>query len=214
MIPLTLPSRPLRILCVGAHADDLEIGCTGSVVRILAERPGSNVTWVVGSAQAGRRGEAQQSAEKLLAGAGESKITIHDFRDGYFPFEGGGVKDTVESLKESNPDLILTHWQGDAHQDHRLLGKLVRQSFRDHLIWEFEVPKYDGDLGNPNLYLPLPTEAVQAKLDHLVSAFPSQRSKHWFDVELFRGWMRLRGMECRSPSGYAEAFFATKLVLN
>jgi LmbE family N-acetylglucosaminyl deacetylase len=206
------PVRLEQILCLGAHADDIEIGAGGTMLRLLQEHPGAKVHWVVFSARGPRQIEAQQSASLFLEQAGARKVSTLDFRDGFFPYQGEAIKEAFEVLKaEVDPDLILTHASGDAHQDHRLINELTWNTFRCHSILEFEIPKYDGDLGRPNVFVPLTSETCQRKIDHLVAAFPSQAGKHWFTDETFRSILRLRGIECGSH--YAEAFFGRKLLL-
>jgi LmbE family N-acetylglucosaminyl deacetylase len=203
-----------RVLAIGAHSDDLEIGCGGTMLALAGANPGLAVDWVVLAAEGGRADEARRSAEVLLADAGERSVEVHGFRDGYLPHTAVEVKDAFEDLKARvEPDLVLTHTRDDLHQDHRLVCELTWNTFRDHLILEYEIPKWDGDVGRPNLYVPLEEHQVQAKLDLLGGHFDSQRGKHWYDVEVFRGLMRIRGMECRAPSGYAEAFLARKVGL-
>jgi LmbE family N-acetylglucosaminyl deacetylase len=213
---LTLgPSRPpRRLLAIGAHSDDIEIGCGGAILRLTREYPDLDVYWMVMSAHAARRDEAEASASAMLSGAANRKITINAFRDGFLPYEGAAAKERFEEVKASfEPDLVLTHCGADAHQDHRLVSELTWNTFRDHLILEFEVPKYDGDLGKPNFYVRLDEGIVAAKVAHLLQHFPSQLGRKWFTEDLFRGLMRVRGMESNSPSGYAEAFYARKNVL-
>ena len=208
------PERPLRrLLVIGAHSDDIEIGCGGTILRLVQECPSLQVGWVVFSAHDDRRAEAQSSAEAMLAGIGHREVLIYSFRDGFLPYEGADVKARFEELKRFQPDLILTHYARDAHQDHRLVSELTWNTFRDHLILEFEIPKYDGDLGQPNFFVRLDDEFVRAKVQHLMEHFPSQRGRRWFTEDLFRGLMRVRGMECNSPSGYAEAFYSRKLAV-
>ncbi|OFW62054.1 MAG: GlcNAc-PI de-N-acetylase [Actinobacteria bacterium RBG_16_64_13] len=203
------------LLCLGAHADDIEIGCGGTVQDLLESNPGLQVHWVVLSAQGERADEARDSTDKLLANAGLSDVRIGDFAESCFPYLGRAVKDYVAGLgAEIAPDLILTHWRGDLHQDHRLVSELTWNTFRDHLILEYEIPKWDGDMGRPNTYVPLDRARCERKIDHLLSVFPSQANKDWFAAEVFWGLLRLRGMEARSPSGYAEAFHCHKLVLS
>jgi LmbE family N-acetylglucosaminyl deacetylase len=212
---LTLGARqPLRqLLVIGAHSDDIEIGCGGTVLRLLRECPELHVTWMVMSATGARADEAQSSAQAMLANAARSDILIHSFRDGFLPYTGPSVKESFEALKQRvQPDLILTHFGRDAHQDHRLVSELTWNTFRDHQILEFEIPKYDGDLGTPNFFVPLEEEVVAAKVEHLARHFPSQRGRRWFTEDLFRAILRIRGMECNAPSRYAEAFFARKIV--
>ncbi len=205
---------PLNILCLGAHPDDIEIGCGGSLLRLLNDRPGSELRWVVFTAQGERAGEARTGAEHFAAAAAEREIVLFDFEDAFLPGAHAEVKRRFEELKQgSNPDLVFTHWEGDAHQDHRLLSKLAGNTFRDHLVLEYEIPKYDGDLGRPNLFLPLTAEQLERKIEILMQVYASQRSRDWFDPEVFRGLARLRGMECRAPERYAEAFYLRKGVL-
>jgi LmbE family N-acetylglucosaminyl deacetylase len=204
--------EPLRVLALGCHSDDIEIGAGGVLLRLREAHPRLEVRWVVFSAPGQRAQEARASAEDLLGGTAE--VEVHAFRDGYFPYDGAQVKDVFESLKAGPvPDLILTHHRQDLHQDHRLVCELTWNTFRDHLVLEYEIPKYDGDLSRPNVFVPLTAAQVARKVDVLMEHFGSQRDKHWFTPELFTGLMRVRGMECRSPTGYAEAFHGRKLVL-
>ena len=203
-----------RVLCLGAHADDIEIGCGGTVIRLLEENPGLEVHWVVLSAPGERSQEARNSADLFLAGTRRADVRVADFKESYFPYIGGEVKAYVDRLgSELEPDLILTHWRGDVHQDHRIVGELTWNSFRNHLILEYEIPKWDGDMGRPNVFIPLQRAICSQKIDHLLGAFPSQIGKDWFGAEVFWGLLRLRGLEARSQSGYAEAFHCSKLVL-
>jgi LmbE family N-acetylglucosaminyl deacetylase len=216
MIGLTLPAgrEPRRILCIGAHCDDIEIGCGGTILRLVAEHPGLAVDWLVLSGTGGRAEEAADSAAAFLEGAGRTRVTVEGFRDGFLPYDGGAVKERFERLKaEIDPDLILTHRLEDRHQDHRLVAELTWNTFRDHLILEYEIPKYDGDLGAPNVFVHLDDEVCRRKVEALRTCFPSQAGKPWFDDDVFRALLRLRGMESRSPSGLAEAFYGRKLVL-
>lgn len=209
------PAEPLRrLLAIGAHADDLEIGCGGTMLRLVRESPGLDVTWVVLAASGEREAEARASAAAFLDGAGEVQMIVHGFRDGYLPHERAAVKDVFEELKALvDPQLVLTHTSDDAHQDHRLVRELTWNTFRDHLILEYEIPKWDGDLGRPNVYVPLDEEIVARKVELLLEHFPSQAVKHWYDEDTFRGLLRLRGLECAAPSRYAEAFHGRKVVL-
>lgn len=203
-----------HLLCLGAHADDLEIGAAGTVLRLLAEYPGLSVTWVVFSACGAREAEARQSADALLAAAGNRRLVIHEFRDGYFPWQGAAIKDAFEALKVMPaPDLVLTHDRHDRHQDHRTISELTWNTFRDQLVLEYEIPKWDGGLGSPNLFVPIDDEKRKRKVELLMSSFPSQRDKHWFSPETFNALMRLRGVECKAASGYAEAFYSHKACL-
>jgi LmbE family N-acetylglucosaminyl deacetylase len=216
MIQLRLAKKdagPLHILCLGAHSDDIEIGCGATVLQLRKIFEKVKFTWVVFSAAGARGKEAQKAADLFTAGCA-SEVNLKEFRDGFLPYSGGAVKDFFEELKSHvSPDLIFTHWQGDAHQDHRLISELTWNTFRNHLILEYEIPKYDGDMGRPNFFMPLDAPMYERKVDHLFAAFESQRAKPWFDRETFLGLMRIRGMEANSASGYAEAFYARKLVL-
>jgi LmbE family N-acetylglucosaminyl deacetylase len=204
---------PLKILCLGSHSDDIEIGCGGTILTLLASNPKTSVTWVVFSSNKEREQEARVSAELFLKRAGQKEVIIHSFRDGFFPFDGAEVKTAVESLKRVAPDLIFTHNRRDAHQDHRAIAELTWNTFRNHFVLEYEIPKYDGDLGQPNCFVPLEQDHYQQKIRNLMDAFQTQRSKRWFEQETFLALMRLRGMECVAPSGYAEAFYCRKVVL-
>jgi len=205
-------AAPERILAIGAHCDDIEIGCGATLARLRAERPNARVAYVVFCAAGERGREAGRAAQALLGPALETFVGF-EFEDSFLPFSGDAVKRRMEELTRFSPDLILTHHRQDAHQDHRLLGELTRCAFRSHLILEYEIPKYDGDLGRPNAYVPLTRAQSEAKIALLFEAFPSQAHKPWFDAETFRGLMRLRGMECNAPEGYAEAFHAPKMTL-
>lgn len=217
MLPLQLglQDKPLRLLCLGAHADDIEIGCGGTLLRLFAERPDTEVCWAVFSGTELRRAEAEASARDYLSALRASAaVTVHDFREGYFPAEIAAVKDEFEKLKRAfQPGLILTHYRDDLHQDHRILSELTYNTFRDHLIWEYEIPKYDGDLGNPNLFLPLEEAHCRRKVAGLLERFTSQRERVWFTADTFMAMMRLRGVGCHAPSGFAEAFYCRKAVL-
>src|ERR1700733_13033269 len=206
-------SGALQILCLGAHSDDIEIGCGGTILRLAEQYPGCLFHWVVFSATGVREAEAQKAAA-LFAGTRLRGPLLKTFPDGFMPFVGGEIKAVFEDLKQAvSPDLIFTHNRKDAHQDHRLLAELTWNTFRNHLILEYEIPKYDGDLGQPSVFVPLETETYQNKVQFIMDSFQSQHSKHWFEPETFLSLMRLRGMECNSPSGYAEAFYCRKMVL-
>jgi LmbE family N-acetylglucosaminyl deacetylase len=216
MLPLALPSRPLTLLFLGAHADDIEIGCGGSVLHLLGEHPGSAVWWVVFSASPERGREARESAGRMLAGAGTSRILVHDLRDGCLPAARPALKDLFEQLKRDlvpGPDLIFTHFRADRHQDHRIISDITWETFRNQVVLEYEVPKYDGDYGAPNTFIALSDDIRRRKVTHLLAAFPSQHDKRAFTEDTFMAWMRLRGLECAVEEGYAEAFHARKLVL-
>lgn len=206
-------TTPLKILCLGSHSDDIEIGLGGTILRLLSSSRNREVVWVVFSSGNERDHEARKSAELFLEQAEKKEIIVNDFRDGFFPFDGARIKDFFESLKRVAPDLIFTHNRKDAHQDHRLISELTWNTFRDHLILEYEIPKYDGDLGQPNLFAPLEQEIYEKKARFLMQVFQTQRLKQWFNQETFLALMRLRGMECNAPSGYAEAFYCRKLIL-
>jgi LmbE family N-acetylglucosaminyl deacetylase len=216
VLHLSLPgaSRVRRVLALGSHADDIEIGCGATLLSLIRARPNIEVTWVVLGAEGVREREARASAEAFIGAASGSEIVVHGFRDGFFPYIGGEVKAVFEDLKgRLDPDVIFTHTRHDLHQDHRLVCELTWNTWRDHLVLEYEIPKYDGDLGTPNLFVPVSAELAKEKVRLLHDVFASQSSKHWFDEELFLGLMRIRGMEGRSPSGYAEAFTCRKSSL-
>jgi LmbE family N-acetylglucosaminyl deacetylase len=214
-LPLGDGAQPVtRVLALGSHSDDIEIGCGATVLALTRARPDVEVTWVVLGADGERANEARASAARFLNTAGRADVQVHGFRDGFLPYVGGDVKDVFESLKaEVDPQLVLTHARHDLHQDHRLVCELTWNTFRDHLILEYEVPKYDGDLGTPNVFVPITRELAEEKARLLLGAFPTQSGKHWFEAEVFLGLMRLRGMESRAPSGYAEAFTSRKLSI-
>ena len=215
MIRLDLPrSRsPLRILCLGAHSDDIEIGCGGAILRLLAERK-ARVHWVVFSATSTRAREARKGASLFLQGSHTSAVAVRRFRDGYFPAQFAAIKDEFERLKKRiSPDLIFSPWRRDAHQDHRTVAELAWNTFRDHLILEYEIPKWDADLTPPNLYVELTAVIARRKAELIRETFTSQADRHWFNAETFLGLAHLRGIECRAPEGYAEAFHARKLAL-
>ncbi len=217
MLPLHLgsdPKAPLRLLCLGAHSDDIEIGCGATILTLLASRPEVHCTWVVFSSGGPREAEARSSAAEFLKAAHRSDVIVKQFRNGYFPFEGAAIKDFFEQLKaQVNPDLIFTHYRDDRHQDHRVVSDLTWNTYRNHVVLEYEIPKYDGDLGQPNLFVPVAETAYREKLRILRDVFGSQRDKHWFDDATFLGLMRLRGMESCATSLHAEAFYARKLVI-
>jgi len=214
LVPEVRAGRPLRLLCIGAHSDDLEIGCGGTVLTWLASMPAIEVTWVVLSAEGARASEARRSARALLPRAAARKVVIANFRDGYLPAQYTEVKSFFEDLKgEVDPDVVLTHLLHDRHQDHRLVAELTWNTWRNHLVLEYEILKYEGDLGQPNAYMHVPAALARRKVAHLQRHFASQGSKAWFAADNFLGLMRLRGLECRAPSGFAEAFHARKFVL-
>lgn len=213
LAPEVRRGQPFRLLCIGAHSDDLEIGCAGTVLTWLASMPAVDVTWVVLSAEGIRSSEANRSARALLARAARRKVFIANFRDCFLQSQYTDVKDYFEHLKkEVDPDVVMTHWLQDRHQDHRLTAELTWNTWRNHLVLEYEIPKYEGDLANPNVYVPISTSLARRKVSHLNRCFSSQRGKEWFTGDTFLGLMRLRGLESRSQSGFAEAFHARKLV--
>jgi LmbE family N-acetylglucosaminyl deacetylase len=216
MIHLNLDVRTtgtLKVLCLGAHSDDIEIGCGGTILRLAEQYPDCEFRWAVFSATGTREVEARTAAE-LFTGSRLQVPLLKTFQDGFLPYAGAEVKNVFETeLKHPSPDLIFTPNGKDAHQDHRLIAELTWNTFRDHLILEYEIPKYDGDLGRPNLFMPLGTELCQKKVRYILDAFPSQHTKRWFKEDTFLSLMRLRGMECNAECDYAEAFYCRKLVL-
>jgi LmbE family N-acetylglucosaminyl deacetylase len=207
-------NNALQILALGCHSDDIEIGCGGAILRLGAEHPDCVFHWVVFSAIGARAAEARHAATQFVDPLRLKGPVLKTFRDGFMPFVGADIKTVFEELKQAvSPDLIFTHNRRDAHQDHRLISELTWNTFRNHLILEYEIPKYDGDMGQPSVFLPLPLETCEKKVRLIMDTFRSQCDKHWFQRETFLSLMRLRGMECNSSSGYAEAFYAHKLVL-
>ena len=202
---LASAGSPLSVLLLGAHSDDIEIGAGATVLDLIAGGSKVEVTWcVLSGGGSERQTEAKASAADFLSGASSASIEVLAFQDGFFPQQGEGIKRWFETLKSRcNPDIIFTHYRNDAHQDHREVCQMTWNTFRDHLILEYEIPKWDGDLGQPNLYFPVDPEMMERKMDLLERHFMSQRSKHWFDVETFRGLARLRGNECRAEGRYA-----------
>ena len=206
-------ASPLQILCLGAHPDDIEIGCGGTILRLAQEYPNSVFHWVVFSAVGVREAEARHAAAKFVPIGRLKGPVLKTFSDAFMPFMGAEVKSVFEELKKTvSLDLIFTHNRKDAHQDHRLLAELTWNTFRDHMILEYEIPKYDGDFGQPSVFVPLDAETSQRKVQCILETFQSQRHKRWFQSETFFSLMRLRGMECNSPSGFAEAFYCRKLT--
>jgi LmbE family N-acetylglucosaminyl deacetylase len=207
----TPDKRPPRILCLGAHADDIEIGCGGTMRLLMDAHPEAAVHWVVFGATGEREDEARRSAAWYLDGVAEATVQVEAFPNSYYPDHWATIKEVFEKdLKPFAPDLIFTHYREDRHQDHRVIAELTWNTFRDHLVLEYEIPKYDGDLGQPNMYVPLADDAVAAKVNGLLEVFSTQRSRQWFDEETFLGFMRLRGVECAAH--YAEAFHAHKVT--
>lgn len=216
MLELKLPLQQrttARILCLGAHSDDIEIGCGGTIMRLIDEHPHAEFLWVVFSASPEREEEARRSAALFLSGAQRATVEVHRFRDGFFPYLGGVIKEEFEHLKRHfDPDLIFTHQRHDLHQDHQAICNLTWNTFRNHTILEYEIPKYDGDLGNPNLFFYLTEALCRRKVQHLMDIFGTQRSKAWFTEDTFMALLRLRVVESQSPTRFAEAFYARKLA--
>jgi LmbE family N-acetylglucosaminyl deacetylase len=215
MLPLTLPAGALpRVLCLGAHCDDIDLGCGGTLLRLREEHPALDVRWVIFCSDTRRAAEARASAARFVGSDAGTRVTIHEFRDGFLPWQGAAVKEVFEALKaQAPPDLIFTHTRHDLHQDHRLVCELTWNTFRDHLILEYEIPKWDGDLTTPNAYVPLEARHAEQKIAILLDAYASQRERGWFDADTFRGLMRLRGVESNAPGRFAEGFHARKWVL-
>jgi LmbE family N-acetylglucosaminyl deacetylase len=212
---LAAPGDRLSVLCLGAHSDDIEIGAGATLLSMQERGVRLDVHWCVLSGGSEREREARASAADFLAAAHSSQIEVMSFKDSFFPEQGDAIKSWFNTLRERvDPDVILTHRREDAHQDHRHVCQLTWNSFRDHCILEYEIPKWDGDMCQPNLYVPISANALKRKIELLMRHFGSQRSKQWFDSETFLGLARLRGMECRAPERYAEAFIGRKLVLS
>lgn len=214
MHALNLPpaDAPLTVLCLGAHCDDIEIGCGGTLLELLGRRDNVTLHWQVFASTPPRRKEAEAGAEAFGAGAAALELEVLDFRDGFLPYEGAAVKEAMEAVKRRvQPDLILTHYRHDLHQDHRVISDLTWNTFRDHLILEYEIPKWDGDLGVPNAFVAISEPTARKKIEILQSVYNSQNAKHWFTDDLFWSLLRLRGMEANAPSRLAEAFHSRKL---
>jgi LmbE family N-acetylglucosaminyl deacetylase len=213
-LPKLARRRRLHILCIGAHCDDIDIGCGGTLLALLERNPSAQVTWVVLGSTPVRARELRASARRFLRRAGKSQVLVHQFRDGFFPAQYAAVKEVFESLKQlPDPDLIFSHHRADLHQDHRVIAELTWNTFRSHLIMEYEIPKYEGDLTTPSAYVGLTRAQVERKISILWSCYRTQRSKRWFTEETFRGLMRLRGIESGGQSGWAEGFHLRKLLL-
>src|SRR5262245_1161204 len=205
----------LSVLCLGAHSDDIEIGCGGTILRLLRWYKNCDVTWVVFSANAKRRREALSGSARFLLNARSKTVITKEFKESFFPYRGEAIKKFFEQLKTKvSPDLIFTHYRDDFHQDHRLVSELTWNTFRQHPILEYEIPKYDGDLGQPNLYVPLSPAVCAEKIKNLMDIFSSQRNKHWFGEDTFYSLLRLRGIESHAKVKYAEAFYCRKMVLD
>jgi len=213
-LKLSCKDDSLSILCLGAHSDDIEIGCGGTVLKLIGQYKNINFHWVVFSSSKKRKGEAKNSANAFLEGAALRTVIIKEFRDGFFPYAGGKIKNYFEALKRKvDPDLIFTHHGLDLHQDHRLISDLTWNTFRDHLIFEYEIPKYDADLGAPNVFAPLDDATCKKKVQYILKFFKSQVKNQWFTEETFRAILRLRGIESNSATQYAEGFYCRKLTL-
>lgn len=214
LLPRIPHGRPPNFLFIGAHCDDIEIGCGGTVQELVRTYPEANIHWVVLSSGPGRAQEARKGAKQLLRRAANVHVEIKDFRGAYFPSEFAAIKDYLEALKATvQPDVIFTHMRDELHQDHRIAGELTWNTWRNHLILEYEIPKYDGGLGSPQVFVRLRSASVKRKVDVLMSTFKTQLNKAWFTPSTFEALMRMRGVECNAPSGYAEAFYCRKLVL-
>lgn len=206
--------RPPTLLCLGAHCDDIEIGCGGALVRWSQEYPGARVVWAIFSGEPGREQESRAAAARLLPGAPGCELRFLDFRDRFFFSQAVQIKEAFDALKAAvQPDVLFTHHLQDRHQDHALIADLTWNTFRSHLILEYEIPKYEGDLGHPNVFVPLSAAELDRKVECLLESFPSQRSRAWFTADTFRALARLRGIESGAASGFAEAFHARKLCL-
>lgn len=213
MIGLTLPGAQ-KLLCLGAHSDDIEIGCGASILSAISANPDLEIVWVVLSSDDQRRDEAERSAAIFLEGAAKSRVIVESFRENHFPWCASELKDFLGSVRaDFVPDVVLSHWRGDAHQDHRTVGELTFNAFRDQVILEYEIPKWDGDLGQPNAFVALSERALERKIEHLGKAYPSQAARSWFDADTWRALARLRGIECNAPERHAEAFHVRKLRL-
>jgi len=203
----------LRVLCLGSHSDDIEIGCGGTILRLIEEVNNIEFYWIVFSADEKRNKEAYKSANIFLKDVISKKIVIKKFRESYFPFIGFYIKEYFDDLKKAfSPDIIFTHYRYDAHQDHNLISALTWNTFRDHFILEYEVPKFDGDLGTPEFFVHLNELICQRKIKYIIDSFKTQNKKHWFTQDLFWSILRLRGIESNSPNKYAEAFYCRKIV--
>lgn len=213
MLPFKLENnRPLNILCLGAHCDDIEIGAGGTLLKLFQKYAIGAVRWVVLTSDEVRKREAVESAEKFLVNIPGKGIEINSYRDGFLPYQAPEIKEYFETVKKDfAPDVIFTHYRHDRHQDHRLISDLTWNTWRDHLILEYEIAKYDGDLGNPNFYVPLDEQHLEKRNEILMESFISQHAKHWFDIDTFKALPRLRGME--SATRFAEAFYARKFVI-
>lgn len=210
---IDFPSPRPTILLLGAHCDDIEIGCGGTIMRLVKRYPDARFLWVTFSADNEREAETRRAAELLLQGAGMTEIIIERFRGSYFPYCGPELKDRFEALKRFAPDLVLTHYRSDLHQDHRLINELTWNTFRNHGVLEYEIPKFDGDIGVPNTFVPITRAELLRKCEILMTCFTSQHGRSWFTPDTFQAIARLRGIECNAPEGFAEAFYARKTCI-
>jgi LmbE family N-acetylglucosaminyl deacetylase len=214
MLSLAIGQRVREVLCIGAHCDDIEIGCGGALLQLAEANPALSITLATFTSDATRAAESRAAVAKLLGSGREVRLETYAFRNSYFPAQWADIKAQMEALRATvQPDLVFTHFERDRHQDHRVLSELTWNAFRDHLVLEFEIAKYDGDLGAPNCFVPLAKATVDRKLDTLLTCYPSQAKKPWFTADAFAGLMRLRGIECQAPSGFAEGFYARKICL-
>jgi LmbE family N-acetylglucosaminyl deacetylase len=203
-----------KLLCLGAHSDDIEIGCGGTILRWIQEDPSLEVYWVVFSSNRERKKEASRSADLFLKGVRKKKVFIESFRDGFFPYQGAEIKEYFESVKKQvAPDIVLTHYRNDRHQDHRLISDLAWNTFRCEPILEYEIPKYDGDLGQPNFFVHLDETVCRKKIKNILDVFKTQTEKHWLTEDTLRAILRLRGVESHAEEKYAEAFYCRKMIL-
>jgi len=206
-------NEELRVLCLGAHCDDIEIGLGGTIIKLIEDFPNIFFYWIIFSSDKTRAEEALESANVLLSRVKEKQIVVQGFKESYFTFIGAEIKEYFDQIRrEIFPELIFTHYRNDLHQDHRLISELTWNTFRDHLILEYEIPKYDGDFGSPNLFISLEEATCQKKIQHILAYFKSQNTRQWFDQEAFLSVLRLRGIESNSPSKYAEAFYCRKMT--
>lgn len=215
MLSVNFAGKPegLKVLCLGAHCDDIEIGCGGTIMRLTRECKIQHLKWVVFTSSDERKAEAEKSAEYFTEKCNEKEVIVKKFKDGFLPYKAEEIKGLFEELKPFNPDIIFTHYRYDLHQDHRMVCELTWNTFRNHLIFEYEIPKYDGDFGTPNCFVVLDSEIVKKKIKAVMDYFKSQKSKQWFDEETFFSLMRIRGIESASPTKYAEAFYARKWIM-
>jgi LmbE family N-acetylglucosaminyl deacetylase len=216
MVRLTFGLRngsPGKVLCLGAHADDIEIGAGGAILRLCEQYDNLEVFWVVFAASGPRGAEAKKSASIFLKKAYRKTVVVKSFRDSFFPFQGARIKAYFEELKESfSPDLIFTHNRSDLHQDHRFISEATWNTFRDHFILEYEIVKYDGDLGNPNFFVGLDVETCRKKIGAIVTCFKTQNGRKWFSEETFLSILKLRGIESSAADAYAEGYYCRKMV--